>query len=178
MVLNKKKGKADDAMNQVVQDMDDPEEICIGKTMCDGGGESKGQFQALPESHGIPIETNAPYIPQGNSIAKRRFGPIIDITRSLLLGAPHLPGQLWGETLKAAVYFKSRTSTDVLVGKATLDIWESEPHGSVNHMYEWGELVFKQTAIRQNNGKLTTRAEKMRLGGYNIRPRLRMAARE
>ena len=100
---------------------------------------------------------------QGNSIAKRRFGPIIDITRSLLLGARHLPDQLWGETLKAAVYFKSRTPTDVLGGKATLDIWENEPLGNVNHMYEWEELVFKQTAIRQNNGKLTTRAKKMRL---------------
>ena len=52
--------------------------------------EFKGRFQALCESLGIIIETNAPYIPKGNAIAERGFGTIIVTARRLLLGASHL----------------------------------------------------------------------------------------
>ena len=68
----------------------------------------------LPESLGIPIETNEAYIPQGNSVAERGFGTIIGVTRSLILGTPHVPEKLWDEALKAAVCIRNRTPTDVL----------------------------------------------------------------
>lgn len=110
----------------MIQDVADPKGICIGKITCDGGGEFGRRFQALAESLGIPIETNAPHIPQGNSIAERGFGTIIGVTRSLLLGAPHLPEKLWAEALKPAVYIRNRTPTDVLRGKALLEVRESK----------------------------------------------------
>ena len=78
----------------MIQDVTDPEGICIGNIRWDGGGEFRGRFQTLAESLGIPIETNAPHIRQGNSIAERGFGTIIGVTRSLLLGAPHPPQKL------------------------------------------------------------------------------------
>ena len=74
-------------------------------------------------SLGIIIETNAPYIPEGNAIAEHGFGTIMGTTRRLLLGAPHLPGRLWAEAFKAAVYTKTRTPTDVLDGKVPLEVW-------------------------------------------------------
>ena len=50
------------------------------------------------------------------------FGTIIGVTRSLLLGAPHPPQKLWAEALKAAVYIRNRTPTDVLEGEAHLEV--------------------------------------------------------
>ena len=47
--------------------------LCVGKVHRDGGVEFKGRVQALCESLGIVIETNAPYIPQENAIAERGF---------------------------------------------------------------------------------------------------------
>ena len=106
----------------MIKDVADPEGISIGKIRCDGGGDLRGKFEALAESLGIPIETNAPFISPGSSIAKRSFGTIIGVTRSLLLGAPHPPQKLWAEALKAAVYIRNRTPTDVLEGEAHLEV--------------------------------------------------------
>ena len=39
----------------------------------------------------------------------------------------------------------------------------------MNHMHEWGSLAFKHIEVRHRNGKLTPRAKKMRLVGYNTK---------
>ena len=110
----KSRDEATEAFQTIVQDVADPEGICIVKVDCDGKAEFRGRFQALCESLGIMIQTNAPYILQGNAIAERGFGTIIGTARSLLLGAPHLPAQLWAEAVKTAKHIKNRTPTDVL----------------------------------------------------------------
>ena len=46
--------------------------------------EFKGELQELCISLGIIIETNAPYIPEGNTIAERGFGTLMGRTRRLL----------------------------------------------------------------------------------------------
>ena len=102
------------------------------------------------------------YLPRGNSITERGFDTIIGVTRSLLLGAPHLPENLWAEALKAAVYIKNRTPTDVLGSEAPLEVWENKPPGSMKHMHEWGSLAFKHIEVRHRNGKLTPRALRKR----------------
>ena len=116
---------------------------------------------------GIPIDTNAPYIPQGNSIAERGCGTIIGITRSLLLKAPHLREKFWGKTLKAAVYIRNHTPTDVLGDKAPLEVWQSKPLGSMKHMHELGAVAFDHIKVRQIKEKLTPRTKKLHLVGYN-----------
>ena len=123
----------------------------------------------LPESLGIPIETNEAYIPQGNSVAERGFGTIIGVTRSLILGTPHVPEKLWDEALKAAVFIRNRTSTDVLGGEVPLAVWRNKPLGSMRHAHEWGSLTFKHIEVRHRNRKLTPRAKKMHLAGYNTK---------
>lgn len=52
-------------------------------------------------------------------IAERGFGTIIGTARSLILGAPPFPVELWAEPVKGAVYIKNRTPTDVLGRKTT-----------------------------------------------------------
>ena len=90
------------------------------------------------------------------------------MTRSLLLGAPHLPEKLWAEALKAAVYIRNRTPTDILGGEAPLEVWENKPIGR-KHMHEWGLPAFKHIELCHRNGKLTPRAKKMHLVGYNTK---------
>ena len=76
----KSKDEAAEALENFVKDVADPEGLCIGRIRCDGGGEFKGRFYGLADSLGIKVETNAPYIPQGNAIAERGFGIIIGLS--------------------------------------------------------------------------------------------------
>lgn len=85
------KDKVADALQDVVKSVADPEGMSIGRLRVDGPGQFKGRCAALAPSHAIKIETDPPYVSQGNAIAEHGFGTIICITRSLLTAAPHLP---------------------------------------------------------------------------------------
>lgn len=161
------KDETAEALQQLVQEEADPLGLNVGTVHCDGGGEFKGRFRALCVSLGIKIETSPPYSPEGNSIAERGFGSIFGTTRKLLLGAPHLPDKLWAEAFKTAIYIKNRTPTDVLDGKAPLEVWTGEPLGNMLHIHEWGSLAFKHEEARFRHNKLAARAKKMHLVGYN-----------
>ena len=63
----KTKDATTEVLHALVQEVADPAGLCIGKIHCDGGAEFKGRFQELCVSLGIIIETNAPYIPEGNT---------------------------------------------------------------------------------------------------------------
>ena len=56
----KTKDETAEGLQAPVQEVADLEGVCIGEVQCDGGAEFKGRFQALCESLGIIIETNAP----------------------------------------------------------------------------------------------------------------------
>ncbi|CAB1117976.1 unnamed protein product [Ectocarpus sp. CCAP 1310/34] len=147
-LLKTKNGVAE-SLQELIQNEADILGTCIGKVHCDGGAEFKGRFQALCESMGIKVDSSPPYVPQGNAIAERGFGTIIGTARKLLLGAPHLPGYLWGEAFHTAIYLKNRTPTEVLGGKAPLEHEEA----------------------RLRNTKLSARAKKMYHVGYNTKNR-------
>ncbi|CAB1110066.1 unnamed protein product [Ectocarpus sp. CCAP 1310/34] len=167
----KSKDAAAEALETVVKEEADPEGLCITTLHCDGGGEFKGRFAALAASLGIKIETNAPYMPQGNAVAERGFGTVAAITRRLLLGAPHLPESLWAEAFQYAIYILNRTPTDVLGGKAPLEVWENKPLGSLHHIREFGSVCFKHVEAGDRPNKLAARAEKMFLVGVNPKSR-------
>ncbi|CAB1114048.1 unnamed protein product [Ectocarpus sp. CCAP 1310/34] len=126
-----------------------------------------GRFLAMCRSFGIAVETSPPYVPQGNAVAERGFGTVIGAARSLMLGAPHLPHQLWAEAVKAAIYITNRTPTDVLDGKAPLEVWEDKPLGSLKHMHEWGSVTFTHLEARSRNDKFSARARKYYMVAYN-----------
>ncbi|CAB1101815.1 unnamed protein product [Ectocarpus sp. CCAP 1310/34] len=144
----KTKDEVTDALETLIKEVADPEGICIGNIRCDGAADFKRTFLAMCRSFGIAVETSPPYVPQGNAVAERGFGTVIGAAHSLMLGAPHLPRQLWAEAVKAAIYIKNRTPTDVLDGKAPLEVWEDEPLGSLKHMHEWGSVAFKHVEAR------------------------------
>lgn len=71
--------EAVDALRLLVPEDVDPEGIFIGTISCDGGGEFQWMFENLAKSLRTKIETNAPYIPQGNTVAERSYGTIMGL---------------------------------------------------------------------------------------------------
>ena len=86
-----------------------------------------------------------------------------------MLGAPHVPPKLWPEAVKTAVYICNRTPTDVLGGKAPLELWMNKPLGGLKHMHEFESIAFKHIEERHRNNKLAPRAQKMIMVGYNTK---------
>ncbi|CAB1110564.1 unnamed protein product [Ectocarpus sp. CCAP 1310/34] len=163
----KTKDETAEALQSLFRDVADALGQSIGTVHCDGGAEFKGRFLELCKSVGITDNSSPPYVPKGNAIAERGLGTIIGTMCKMLLGAPHLPGELWAEAFPTAIYLKNRTSTDVLGGKAPLEVWESKPLGKMLHIHEWGSLAFKHEETRFRSSKLAARAKKMYLVGYN-----------
>ena len=64
-----------------------------------------------------------------------------------------------------AIYLRNRTPTEVLGGKAPLEVWEVKPLGKMLHIHEWGSLAFKHEEVRARSNKLAARAKKMYLVG-------------
>ena len=161
--------KRQEGLHALVQEVADPAGLCIRKLHCDGRAEFKGRLQDLCVSLGIIMETNAPYIPYGNANHERGFGTIIGTVRRLLLGAPHLPDRLLAEGSKAAMHIKNGTPSNVLDGKAPLEVWEDKKLSNLLHMHEWGALSFKHVRVRFRFNKLAARAMTLHLVGYNMK---------
>ncbi|CAB1105053.1 unnamed protein product [Ectocarpus sp. CCAP 1310/34] len=160
-----------ESLHKFVREVADPIGQIIGTMHCDGAGEFQGRFLELCKSLGITVKTSAPYTPQQNSIAERGFGTIIGITRKLMLGAPHLPSELWAEAFQTAIYLKNCTPTEVLGGKSPLEVWEGKPLGILLHVHEWGSMAFKHEEARFRPNKLAARAKKMYLVDYYTKGR-------
>ncbi|CAB1113561.1 unnamed protein product [Ectocarpus sp. CCAP 1310/34] len=165
------KDETAESLHKFVREVADPIGQSIGTMHCDGAGEFQGRFLELCKSLGITVKTSAPYTPQQNSIAERGFGTIIGTTRKLMLGAPHLPSELWAEAFQTAIYLKNRTPTEVLGGKSPLEVWEGKPLGNLLHIHEWGSMAFKHEEARFRPNKLAARAKKMYMVGYNTKGR-------
>ena len=74
-----------------------------------------------------------------------------------------------GGTFQTAIYLHNRTPTDVLGGKAPIEVWEDKPLGNFLHIREWGTLAFKHVEQRDRAHKLAPRAVKRHLVGYNTK---------
>ncbi|CAB1121517.1 unnamed protein product [Ectocarpus sp. CCAP 1310/34] len=143
-LLKTKDGVAE-SLQELIQNEADPLGICIGKVHCDGRADFKGRFQALCESMGIKVDDSPSYVPQGNAIAERGFGTIFGMARKLLLGAPHLPGHLWGEAFHTVIYLKNRTPRRIWAERPHSRLWEpAEPLKIANS----AEVSFREKETR------------------------------
>ena len=84
-----------------------------------------------------------------------------------MLGATHMPDQLWVEAAHAAVYVCNRTPSSAVDGKTPWELWFDRELGSLKHIHEWGCTAFKHVEVRHRSGKLAPRGEKYYLVGYN-----------
>lgn len=89
----------------------------------DRGGEFlSGDFARLCEEAGIQRHLTAPYSPQQNGVVERRNRTVMAMARSLLKGMS-VPGRLWGEAVRHAVYLLNRLPTKTMGDRTLFEAW-------------------------------------------------------
>lgn len=113
-------------------------------------------------SHGILLETTAPYTPQQNGRSERDNRTIMESARTML-HASGLPLRLWAEAVNTAVYSLNRTSSSQ-VKDTPSEIWMSR-RPNVAHMKIFGTIAFAHTP-KMKRKKLDAKSRKMFFVGY------------
>lgn len=89
----------------------------------DRGGEfMSNSFKSYCEENGIIRHFTAPYSPQQNRVVERRNRTMVAMARSLLK-EKKMPGAIWGESVRHAVYILNRLPARALSGKTPYEIW-------------------------------------------------------
>lgn len=89
----------------------------------DRGGEfMSNSFKSYYEENGIIRHFTAPYSPQQNGVVERRNRTMVAMARSLLK-EKKMPGAMWGESVRHAVYILNRLPTRALSGRTPYEIW-------------------------------------------------------
>ncbi|PRQ42978.1 putative RNA-directed DNA polymerase [Rosa chinensis] len=80
----------------------------------DNGGEYVNHlFHQYLATHGIIHQTTCPQTPQQNGVAERKNRHILEVARSMLIGA-HMPESFWGDAILTTVYLINRLPTQAL----------------------------------------------------------------
>ena len=98
-------------------------------------GQLKGSFAKYLEDSGIVAQFTMPGSPEQNGIVKRRNRTLMEMVRSMI-SRTNLPGFLWGEALKTALYILNRVPTKV-VPLTPFELWIGRKP-SLNHLKVWG----------------------------------------
>ena len=98
-------------------------------------GQLKGPFTKYLEDSGIVAQFTMPGSPEQNGIAERRNRTLMEMVRSMI-SRTNLPGFLWGEALKTALYILNRVPTKV-VPLTPFELWTGRKP-SLNHLKVWG----------------------------------------
>ena len=129
----------------------------------DNGGEYKNkEFDKYLAERGIQHRFTVHNTPEHNGIAERLNRTLLEKVRAILHAAD-LPGFLWGEALKHAIWLKNWTSTRALGKKTPFEAFnESKP--DLRNLHEWGCKVMIHN---DNNNKLGARAREGRWLGLD-----------
>ena len=98
-------------------------------------GQLKGPFAKYLEDSGIVAQFTMPGSPEQNGIAERRNRTLMEMVRSMI-SRTNLPGFLWGEALKTALYILNRVPTKA-VPLTPFELWTGRKP-SLNHLKVWG----------------------------------------
>ena len=98
-------------------------------------GQLKGPFAKYLEDSGIVAQFTMPRSPEQNGVAERRNRTLMEMVRSMI-SRTNLPGFLWGEALKIALYILNRVPTKA-VPLTPFELWTGRKP-SLNHFKVWG----------------------------------------
>ena len=98
-------------------------------------GQLKGPFTKYLEDSGIVAQFTMPGSPEQNGIAERRNRTLMEMVRSMI-SRTNLPGFLWGEALKTALYILNHVPTKA-VPLTPFELWTGRKP-SLNHLKVWG----------------------------------------
>ena len=98
-------------------------------------GQLKGPFAKYLEDSGIVAQFTMPGSPEQNGVAERRNCTLMEMVR-IMISRTNLPGFLWGEALKTALYILNRVPTKA-VPLTPFELWIGRKP-SLNHLKVWG----------------------------------------
>ena len=98
-------------------------------------GQLKGPFSKYLEDSGIVGQFTISGSPEQNGLAERRNRTLMEMVRSMI-SRTNLPGFLWGEALKTALYILNRVPTKA-VPLTPFELWTGRKP-SLNHLKVWG----------------------------------------
>ena len=98
-------------------------------------GQRKGPFAKYLEDSGIVAQFTMLGSPEQNGVAERRNRTLMEMVRSMI-SRTNLPGFLWGEALKTALYILNRVPTKA-VPLTPFELWTGRKP-SLNHLKVWG----------------------------------------
>ena len=98
-------------------------------------GQRKGPFAKYLEDSGIVAQFTMLRSPEQNGVAERRNRTLMEMVRSMI-SRTNLPGFLWGEALKTALYILNRVPTKA-VPLTPFELWTGRKP-SLNHLKVWG----------------------------------------
>ena len=98
-------------------------------------GQLKGPFAKYLEDSGIVAQFTMLGSPEQNGVAKRRNRTLMEMVRSMI-SRINLPGFLWVEALKTALYILNRVPTKA-VPLTPFKLWTGRKP-SLNHLKVWG----------------------------------------
>lgn len=105
----------------------------------DTGGEfMSNEFKNYCKEANIIWHYTAPYTPQQNGVVERRNQTVMEMARSYLKEMK-LPGMMWGEAVRHAVYVLNRLLTRALTGVASYEAWYGKKP-NVEHIRVFGCL--------------------------------------
>ncbi|KAJ3531525.1 hypothetical protein NM688_g7562 [Phlebia brevispora] len=96
----------------------------------------QGDFKAYLDSHGIILQTTAPYSPAQNGVAKRLNRTVAEHVRAMLI-AHNVPRFLWQDGAAYAIFCKNRCPTCALLSKTPYEVfWGRRP--DIQDLQEFG----------------------------------------
>jgi len=133
----------------------------------DRSGRCSGPFANFLKECGIVAQYTMSGTPHQNGVTERRNRTLKDMVRSMIAHIT-LPGSLWSEALKTAVYLLNRVPSKT-VTKIPYDLWTRKSH-SIQHLHIWGCPAEARPYIPHEK-KLDSRTVSCFFVGYSERSR-------
>lgn len=108
---------------------------------CDNGTEFRNaKMLDYLSSHGIKLETSAPYVHQQNGRAEREMRTIVECARTMII-AKNLSHRLWAEAINTAVYILNRCVSSMSHEKTPYELWTcTKP--DLSHVRIFGSIAY------------------------------------
>ena len=130
----------------------------------DNGGEyTSNEFKAHVTAEGVRHELTIPKTPQQNGVAECMNRTLVEMARSMLIGA-NMPQTFWAEAISTAAYLRNRSPTKSIQGITPYEAWTGDKP-CVDGLRIFGCQAFVHIP-KDERKKLESKSRKCILLGY------------
>ena len=120
-------------------------------------------FENFLKEKGIMRQLTVPYTPQQNGVAERFNRTLIEMSRTMLIGA-NLSEYLWAEAINAAVYLRNRAPSRAIDGVTPFELFMGKkPY--VGHLKTFGSIAI--ALDKRQHSKFQQRGRDFIMVGYS-----------